>query len=115
MQLQGYRLNREGYDRLEADLLDDGQKLSISGEGEGAISAFIDAWHGHSGERINVVDYSEHALGEGTNAEAVAYVQVNVDGVRISGVAFDHDTVSASLKALLSALNRARAGQCHAA
>jgi len=110
VQLQGYRLNREGYDRIEANLMVDGQKLLVSGEGEGAISAFIDAWSGHTGERINVVDYSEHALGEGTNAEAVAYVQVNVDGARVSGVAFDHDTVSASLKALLSALNRARVG-----
>ncbi|HEY0634098.1 MAG TPA: alpha-isopropylmalate synthase regulatory domain-containing protein, partial [Gammaproteobacteria bacterium] len=62
----------------------------------------------HSGQQVNVVDYSEHALSEGTGAEAVSYVQLNIDGVRCGGAAFDHDTVSASLKALLSALNRAQ-------
>ena len=48
----------------------------------------------------------EHAIGSGTDAEAAAYVQLNIDGRRVSGVAFDHDTLSASLKAVLSALNR---------
>ena len=61
------------------------------------------------GLKIHVVDYSEHAMGEGTDAEAVAYVQLNVDGQRIAGAAFDHDTISASLKAVLSALNRKQA------
>ena len=113
--LGGYRLNRDSFDRIEADLKVDGSVVTISGEGEGAISAFIDAWSSYSGERVSVVDYSEHALGEGTNAEAVTYVQVNIDGARVSGVAFDHDTVSASLKGVLSALNRARLSQQNAA
>ena len=54
-----------------------------------------------------MVDYSEHAVGEGTNAEAVTYVQLNIDGKRVAGVALDHDVVSASMKAVLSAWNRA--------
>lgn len=108
LQLNGYRIDRAGRDRIEVSLggVDHGQPLH--GEGEGAISAFVDAWVRHSGQELNVVDYSEHALGEGTDAEAVAYVQLNIDGVRVSGVAFDHDTVSASLKAVLSAINRVR-------
>jgi len=57
-----------------------------------------------------VVDYSEHALGEGTDAEAAAYVLLDIDGVRVAGAAFDHDSVSAPIKAALSALNRARTG-----
>ena len=61
----------------------------------------------HDGRQIHVVDYNEHAIGAGTEAEAVAYVQLNIDGQRVSGVAMDHDTVSASLKAVLSACNRA--------
>ena len=55
-----------------------------------------------------MVDYNEHAIC--TDAEAIAYVQLNVDGQRVSDVALDHDTLSASLKAVLSALNRCSAG-----
>ena len=62
-----------------------------------------------------MVDYSEHAVGGGTDAEAAAYVQLNVDGQRVSGAAFNRDTVSASLRAVLSALNRATVGSARAA
>ena len=53
------------------------------------------------------MDYSEHAIGEGTDAEAVAYVLLDVEGQRVAGAAFDRDSLSASLKSLLSALNLA--------
>ncbi|MET0046673.1 MAG: 2-isopropylmalate synthase [Sedimenticola sp.] len=108
VELGGYRLDRESHDVIEASVIIDGREQTIRGEGEGAISAFVDAWTCTSGQDLNVVDYSEHAIGEGTDAEAVAYVQINIDGRRVSGVSFDHDTVSASLKAVLSALNRAQ-------
>ncbi|MEE9357075.1 2-isopropylmalate synthase [Candidatus Vondammii sp. HM_W22] len=115
LQLLGYRLNHDSRDVIEATVLNNGSKQQLHGEGEGAISAFVDAWVRHSGQHLNVVDYSEHAIGEGTDAEAVAYVQLNVGGERVSGVSFDHDTVSASLKAVLSALNRAQMEQVVAA
>jgi 2-isopropylmalate synthase len=113
--LLGYHLDRNGHDAIEARIRVDGGERIIRGEGEGAISAFVDAWQRHSGQQVSVVDYTEHAIGEGTDAEAAAYVQLNVDGTRISGAALDHDTVSASLKAVISALNRARARQARAA
>ena len=75
------------------------------------IEAFVDAWAAAFGNRISIVDYSEHAIGEGTDAEAVAYVQINVDGQRTAGAAFDRDTVSAAMRALLSALNRTHSGR----
>ncbi len=115
VKITGYRLNRDGHDQIEADLLIGDTAHQIKGEGEGAISAFIDAWGQHSGQQLSVVDYSEHAMGAGTDAEAVTYVQVNIDGARVSGVAFDHDTVSASLKAVLSTINRVRQAQNQAA
>ena len=115
VQLNGYRIDREVHDVIEANVIIDGKEQTIKGEGEGAISAFVDAWTGISGQHLNVVDYSEHAIGEGTDAEAVAYVQINIDGTRVSGVSFDHDTVSASLKAVLSALNRAQLQRSQAA
>ena len=87
-------------------MVDSSTKHTLQGEGEGALSAFVDALTKHGKRRIAVVDYSEHAIGAGTNAEAVAYVLLNIDGQRVSGVALDHDTVSASMKAVLSAWNR---------
>lgn len=107
--LEGYRLDRrDGIDLIEAQIVDSGRTQTIRGSGEGAIEAFVDAWTGAFGNRINVIDYSEHALGEGTAAEAVAYVHLNIDGQRSAGAAFDRDTVSASMRAVLAALNRAR-------
>ena len=105
--LNGYRLERtEGQDLIQAQIVENGSEYVLHGNGEGALSAFIDGWIKHGGQQISVVDYNEHAIGAGTDAEAIAYVQLNIDGQRVSGVAFDHDTVSASLKAVLSALNR---------
>lgn len=107
--LQGYRIDKNDHDVIEVRISDGQREQVLHGEGEGAISAFVDAWMRHTGQQVHVVDYSEHAIGEGTDAEAAAYVQLNVDGQRIIGAAFDHDTISASLKAVLSALNRIQA------
>ncbi len=110
--LSGYRLDRNANtDTVEARIVESvnsGVEQVIRGEGEGALSAFIAAWQQHSGQNVVVVDYSEHAIGTGTDAEAAAYVQLNIDGQRISGAALDHDTVSASLMAVMAALNRSR-------
>ena len=106
--LNGYRLDRSGgIDTVEARIGEGNIEQVIRGEGEGAMSAFIEAWQQHSGQSVVVVDYAEHAIGEGTDAEAAAYVQLNIDGKRVSGAALDHDTVSASLMAAMAALNRA--------
>ena len=105
--LDGYKLERaDGQDLIQAKIFENGNQSTLHGNGEGALSAFIDGWIKRSKQQISVVDYNEHAIGAGTDAEAVAYVQLNIDGQRVSGVAFDHDTLSASLKAVLSALNR---------
>ncbi len=107
VRLLGYQLERNGRDAMTVRVAHLGRECVLHGEGQGAISAFVDAWMRHSAQQVNVVDYAEHAVGEGTDAEAAAYVQLNVGGARVSGAALDHDTVSASLKAVLSALNRA--------
>ncbi len=107
--LNGYKLDRhDGVDRVEAQIIEANVETTIHGTGEGALSAFIDAWQQHSGRKVMVVDYAEHAIGAGTDAEAAAYVQLNIDGKRVSGAALDHDTVSASLMAVIAALNRAQ-------
>ncbi len=106
--LNGYRLDRiDGRDVIEAHIVDNGVPCQFRGEGEGALSAFVEGWMRYRGVAVSIVDYSEHAVGAGTDAEAVAYVRINVDGKRASGAAFDHDTVSASMKAVLAATVRA--------
>jgi len=104
--LIGYSLSKNGHDRIEVRVADAGGERTLWGEGNGAIAAFVDAWSRHTGESVNVVDYAEHALTAGTDAEAIAYVQLNVDGRRVVAASTDRDTVSASLKAVLSAVNR---------
>jgi 2-isopropylmalate synthase len=107
--LAGYQLDRSGgRDSIDVHITERGAKRTLHGEGEGALSAFVDALIRHGRSRIAVVDYSEHAIGAGTDAEAVTYVQLNIDGQRFAGVAIDRDVVSASMKAVLSAWNRAR-------
>ncbi len=106
--LNGYRIDRSGgVDSIKAQIVEGDVETIIHGAGEGALSAFIDAWQQHSGQNVVVVDYSEHAIGAGTDAEAAAYVQLNIDGKRVSGAALDRDTVSASLMGVIAALNRA--------
>lgn len=115
VRLVGYRLNRNDHDVIEARVVEEGVEAVLQGAGEGAISAFVDAWIRHTGRQIHVVDYTEHAIGEGTDAEAAAYVQLNVEGQHVSGASIDQDTVSASLKAVLAALNRVQVKRAQAA
>ncbi|MCU7878539.1 MAG: 2-isopropylmalate synthase [Candidatus Thiodiazotropha sp. (ex Lucinoma borealis)] len=110
--LEGYRIDRkEGIEVIEAHIDAGGGRTTIKGRGEGAISAFIDAISRTGELQINVIDYVEHAIGEGADAEAAAYVQLNVGGHRVAGAGIDRDTVNASLKAVLSALNQTQREQ----
>ena len=108
--LLGYRLDRNGHDRIEVRIGGPAGERILHGDGQGAIAAFVDAWTRWSGSRLRVLDYQEHAIGEGTDAEAAAYVHLEIDGARFIGAAIDRDTVAASLRAVLSALNRGATG-----
>jgi 2-isopropylmalate synthase len=112
--LGAYRISRNGHDQIEAIIVSGGKERRISGEGNGAIAAFANAWSQAFGQTIDVRDYREHAIAAGTDAEAAAYVQLALDGQPVAGVAIDRDTVSASLKAVISALNRAVSLSDHA-
>jgi 2-isopropylmalate synthase len=65
------------------------------------------------GRTIRVLDYTEHAIGQGADAKAVAYVEMRVDEVPVYGVAMDANIVTASLKAIVSGVNRVPAGDTH--
>nr|WP_120321573.1 2-isopropylmalate synthase [Catellatospora citrea] len=87
----------------EADL--DGTACRLTGVGNGPIDAFIRALSDHS-VGVRVLDYAEHALTSGGDAQAAAYVECDVDGETRWGVGIDANIVTASLKAVASAVNR---------
>ena len=82
---------------------------SIEGRGNGPIDAFIHAVGALTGHQIRVLDYHQHAIGEGADAQAMAYLELRLDGAQtLFGVGRDANTISASLKAIVSALERSR-------
>ena len=86
----------------------DGEERSIAGRGNGLISGVIAALGDSTGPVLDVVDYSEHAIGHGADAQAAAYVEcLTADGRTVFGVGLDTDIATASVRAVLSAANRA--------
>ena len=94
---------------LAAEISVDGRAQQVEGVGNGPISAFCDAL-ASVGVDARVLDYNEHALTAGTDAQAAAYVECEIGGSVYWGVGIDTNTVMASMSAVLSAVNRARRG-----
>jgi 2-isopropylmalate synthase len=94
---------------LSAEVCVDGQPRQVEGVGNGPISAFCDALDS-IGVTARVLDYAEHALTEGSDAQAAAYVECEIAGQVFWGVGIDANTVTASMRAVLSAVNRSRRG-----
>ncbi len=83
-----------------------GEARSVSGRGNGLLSSVLAALRDELGIGLEVVDYSEHAIGEGTDVNAAAYVECKTDdGRTIFGVGLDSDVATASVQAILSAAN----------
>ncbi|MFM2412719.1 MAG: 2-isopropylmalate synthase, partial [Actinomycetota bacterium] len=91
--------------RLDATLRVGNESVDVSGTGNGPVAAFLGimAEHGH---QIRLFDYVEHALSASGDALAAAYVELEVDGTTLWGVGIDGDISTASLKAIVSAVNR---------
>jgi len=101
-----------GRTSITAQLVIDGDHRTITGDGNGPIDAFVNAMREGLGAKIDVVDYSEHAIGKGSEAKAVAYVEtVSGAGDVLWGVGTDENTVTAALRAVLSAHERQEAGR----
>jgi 2-isopropylmalate synthase len=94
-------------DRITARLLDNGEQVELTGEGNGPIAALVHALTERTGHAIRVLDYHEHATSRGEDATAAAYVEADVDGEPVWGVAVHASIVTASLRAVVNALNRA--------
>ena len=106
--LGNYQVNREqGQDKLAADLIKGGITHTLRGEGTGVVDAFVKAMETFIGKTIVLVEYSEHALSQSADAEAICYMQINVDGERVCGVGRSADIIQASLDGILGAINAA--------
>jgi len=96
--------------RLQAVVRLMGQEHTIAGKGNGPIAAFADALARECGIEVRVVDYLEHAVGAGSDATAVAYVEATGPGVgALWGVGMSPNILTASLQAVVSAVNRIQA------
>jgi 2-isopropylmalate synthase len=95
-----------GTDTIEAVVKVDGVERAIVGAGNGPLAAFVDAL-GAIGIDVSVLDYSEHALSAGEEAQAAAYVVASVGGKTVWGVGIATSITTASLRAVVSAVNRA--------
>ena len=102
----------QGSRTLTAELKQEGAIRTIEGVGNGPIDAFVDALKTTYGVEFSFLDYHEHAVGRGANATAACYVQLQDEQGRVvHGVGIDPNIVMASLKAVLSGMQRVMAGQ----
>lgn len=99
--------SKSGRTNITAQLVVEGQPRTVTGDGNGPIDAFVHALRSGLGAIIDVVDYSEHAMSQGSEATAVAYVETrDASGNVRWGVGQDPNTTTASLRAVLGAYER---------
>ena len=96
----------DGVVELDVVLRDGETEVEVHGKGNGPISAFLEIL-GKQGIEVQLLDYSEHTLGASSDAQAAAYIELSVAGQTLWGVGIDGDISNASLKAVISAVNRA--------
>ena len=97
-------------DRLSATVRFRDMEHLVTGQGNGPIDAFVDALRKQFGVELDLNDYREHASGSGASAMAAAYVEISgADGAPVFGIGRHANIVTASLRAVLSAVNRAEA------
>ncbi|MFD1657059.1 2-isopropylmalate synthase [Streptomyces caeni] len=98
--------DKDGVDTLTVEATVDGEDTVLTGTGNGPISAFFDALE-NIGIDVRLLDYQEHTMSEGASAQAASYIECAIDGKVLWGIGIDANTTRASLKAVVSAVNRA--------
>ena len=96
-------------DRIVARIDVDGEAQEVTGTGNGPIAALVDAFERHYGISVRIRDYHEHAMAASADATAAAYVEADVDDDAVWGVGLHSSIVTASLRAVVNAVNRALA------
>jgi len=108
--LHGYESaqNAAGKDRtlLTARISKDGEQLVVQGEGTGSLDAFVTGLRTSLDLDLKVLDYHEHSKGTGSDATAVAYIEMAIDGNELWGCGLHTDITTASMRAIISAINR---------
>ena len=97
---------RNGRETFSASIDYFGEPLEINGEGEGVLGAFVEAMRVALNQDFEIMEYGEHALGQGADAEAVTYIQIKSDGQKFSGVAISKDIIASSLNAFIGAASQ---------
>jgi 2-isopropylmalate synthase len=99
--------SKTGEVRVEADIVYKGEQSTVAGQGNGPISAFVDALDQRGMKNFTLVDYRQHSIGSGSKTEAAAYIQIQqADGKVYYGCGVDPNIELAGLRALISAYNR---------
>jgi 2-isopropylmalate synthase len=96
----------EGRETFTAKLAYFGKEIEIKGEGDGVLDAFVNALRNSIKINFEIMEYGEHALGQGADAEAVTYIQLKYKGRRYTGVAISKDIISSSLNAFMGAASQ---------
>lgn len=104
--LEKYSLHRNESDMINAEIKDGDVIKTITGQGNGAVSAFTNALSAFSGLKIDVQEFHEHALEQGSESKAIAYFQIDINGVIVETAAIHADILTASLNAVLNGLNK---------
>ena len=104
LSLEDFSINKsEGRETFTAKLDYFGEELAVSGEGDGVLDAFVEALKQAINIDFEILEYGEHALGQGADAEAVTYIQIKCNNRRYSGVAISKDIIASSLNAFMGA------------
>ncbi len=107
MTVESYQASRSGgSDSLSATLITEHGRVNIDSDGKGILDAFVSAINHKINTKLVLVDYSEHTLGDNEQSEAMAYVQLSINGQRSCGAGCSEDIVGASLRAVLNAVSR---------
>ena len=113
--LHGYESaqNAAGKDRtlLTARISKEGEQFVVQGEGSGSLDAFVTGLRSALDLDLRVLDYHEHSKGTGADATAVAYIEMAIDGTELWGCGLHTDITTASMRAIISAINRAAKDQ----
>ncbi len=112
LSLENFTIEKaDGKETFTAQLNYSGQELEINGTGDGVLDAFVEAIKQAINIDFEIMEYGEHALGQGADAEAVTYIQIRCDGQRYSGVAISKDIIASSLNAFMGAASQLLAQQ----
>jgi len=107
-QLMSYEINQQvdHQEKISVNIVNEGNESQLAGQGVGALDAFVQALEQYFDRQINIVEYNEHAMQSGSDARAMSFIRLQVEGQSYTGIAEHTDVISASLRALLNGMNQ---------